>query len=179
MEAHKQLMRKDLDVESFGVGQLVRLPGPNRKQQTFPFGTPYTVIRDKLVSHEDADWYRSNGLLAMVERNCEIKKCPERWQALTSLSGRFDVVFCFEERVFEAVCEDVRNRDPEDVAEPQAMHVINLETVDNAEESIISAQVCLDFCLRVAEADDLDEAVPRLIEEFKERRAMDHWVVYL
>jgi len=114
-----------------------------------------------------------------VERNCQIKDHPERWQALTNLSGRFDVVFCFEERVFEAVCEDIRSREPEDVAEPSAMHIINLETVDNAEEAIISAQICLDFCLKVAEIDDLDDTIPALVEEFSAKRPLDHWVVYL
>jgi RNA polymerase II subunit A C-terminal domain phosphatase SSU72 len=181
MEAHKQLLKKDLQVESFGVGTMVRLPGPNGAQQTFAFGTPYEEIREKLLSLDEGDWYRNTGLLAMVDRNCTIKHHPERWQALPSLSGRFDVVFCFEERVFEAVLEDVRSREPEDVPEPSATHIINLETVDNAEEAIVSAQICQEFCVKVADADNLDDEVPQLVEEFSQRikRTLDHLVVYL
>lgn len=182
MEAHKQLKRKDLQVSSYGVGTMVRLPAPNNTQAVFPFGTPYREIYDKLRENDGGAWYRNNGLLAMVERNMEIKDHPERWQEIPHLSGQFDVVFCFEERVFDQLMENLACREPEDVDEPKPMHVVNLEVTDNTEEASIGAQVALDFCLRVNEARaNLDEALPRIVEEVqaKYKRSLMHMTVFV
>ena len=49
--------------------------------------------------------YQQNGLLPMLERNRKIKNAPERFQ---ESKGHFDVIFCFEERVFDAIVEGMR-----------------------------------------------------------------------
>ena len=180
MEAHKQLMRRGLNVSSFGVGTMVRLPAPSG-QAVFQFGTPYKDILASLCEVDDGAWYRANGLLAMIERNVGIKDHPERWQLIERLSGKFDVVFCFEERVFEALTEDVASREPEDSDEPRPMHIINLEVTDNPEEAVVGAQVALDFCSRANEAENLEEDLPRIVEEVQQKynRALLHQTVYL
>jgi len=182
MEAHKQLKRKDLNVSSYGVGTMVRLPAPNNSQAVFAFGTPYRKIHEKLRENDGGAWYRNNGLLAMVERNIDIKDHPERWQEIPNLSGKFDIVFCFEERVFDQLMENLSFREPEDVDEPKPMHVVNLEVTDNTEEASIGAQIALDFCLRANEArENLDEELPRIVEDVqaKYKRSLMHMTVYV
>jgi RNA polymerase II subunit A C-terminal domain phosphatase SSU72 len=184
MEAHKQLKRKELSVDSYGVGTMVRLPAPNNAQEKFEFGTPYRDIYSKLKESDGGTgaWYRNNGLLAMVERNVGIKDHPERWQELKTLSGKFDIVFCFEERVFDALIEDVTKREPEDVDEPKAMHVINLEVPDNTEDASIGAQVALEFCTLANQArENLDEELPNIVEEVqaKYKRSLMHMTVFV
>lgn len=182
MEAHKQLKLKNFNVFSYGVGSMVRLPAPNNGQAVFQFGTRYEDIYNKLLENEGGIWYKNNGLLAMVERNMGIKDHPERWQLLPNLSGRFNIVFCFEERVFDSLMDDVLKREPEDVDEPKAMHVINLEVTDNTEEAAKAGQIALDFCSR---ANDLEEALDlelaNIVEEFqaKYNRSFMHMTVYL
>ena len=67
-------------VESFGVGRSVKLPGPTKEQpNSYPFGTPYQAIYDDLAG-KDSDLYTRTGLLDMARRNLNIKHAPERWQ---------------------------------------------------------------------------------------------------
>lgn len=53
--------------------------------------------------------YRKKGLLGMAERNLKIKPNPERWQDTRDI-GALDVVFCFQERVFDALVEGAGGR---------------------------------------------------------------------
>lgn len=48
--------------------------------------------------------YEGTGLLRMMERNAKVKRAPERWQDALGVS-RFNVVLCFQERVFDAAVE--------------------------------------------------------------------------
>ena len=182
MEAHKQLKRNNLDVYSYGVGTMVRLPAPDNKQAIFEFGTPYKNIYSKLREIDGGAWYRNNGLLGMVERNMGIKDHPERWQLLPTLSGRFNIVFCFEERVFDALMDDVYRREPENVDEPLPFHVINLEVTDNTEEATIGAQIALEFSMKASDVrDELEDKLPGVIEEMqaKYKRSLIHLTVYM
>lgn len=183
MEAHKQLKRNNLEVYSYGVGTMVRLPAPDNKQAIFEFGTPYKDIYSKLREVDGGAWYRNNGLLNMVERNMGIKDHPERWQLLPTLSGRFDIVFCFEERVFDALMDDVYRREPETgVDEPRPFHVINLEVTDNTEEATVGAQIALEFSIKANEVrHELEEKLPQVIEDMqtKYKRSLMHLTVYM
>ncbi len=68
-----------LQVESFGVGNHVKLPGPTASQPNiYPFGTPYEDIFNDLTA-KSTETYTQNGLLPMMRRNMGIKKAPERW----------------------------------------------------------------------------------------------------
>ena len=84
----------------------VKLPGKNSKSpQSFAFGTPYLEIHDALV-RVDETLFRRNSVLALLERDAVTKRAPERWQALESQEvASFDVVVCFESRVFDLVVE--------------------------------------------------------------------------
>lgn len=45
----------------------------------------------------------------MAERNTSIKPHPERWQDTRDIDA-LDVVFCFQERVFDALVEGTGGR---------------------------------------------------------------------
>ena len=72
-----------LQVESFGTGRTVKLPGPTKGQpNSYPFGTPYKRIYDDLLE-KDEELYTRIGLLAMASRNMKIKLAPEKWEENT------------------------------------------------------------------------------------------------
>lgn len=48
--------------------------------------------------------YKRNGILPMLKRNSSVKLAPQRWQE-NAADGSFDVVFTFEEKVFDMVVE--------------------------------------------------------------------------
>lgn len=48
--------------------------------------------------------YKRNGILPMLKRNIGVKAAPQRWQD-NALDGSFDIVFTFEEKVFDTVIE--------------------------------------------------------------------------
>lgn len=48
--------------------------------------------------------YKRNGILPMLKRNLGVKTAPQRWQE-NGPDGHFDVVFTFEEKVFDMVVE--------------------------------------------------------------------------
>lgn len=84
----------------------VKLPGKDYKSpQSFPFGTPYVEIRD-FLANQNEELFRRNSVLGLLERDATTKRAPERWQALDSEEvASFDVVVCFESRVFDLVVE--------------------------------------------------------------------------
>lgn len=90
----------------FAVFREVRLPGKDASSpEVFPFGTPYRDIYDTLKG-KDETFFLQNNLLPLVARNATIKAAPERFQEIegTDMAG-FDVVLCFESRVFYLVVE--------------------------------------------------------------------------
>lgn len=84
----------------------VRLPGKDHNSpEIFAFGTPYLDIYDTLRG-KDEDFFRRNNLLGLVARNASIKPAPQRFQDIggAEVAG-FDVVLCFDSRVFYLVVE--------------------------------------------------------------------------
>nr|GEZ02023.1 RNA polymerase II subunit A C-terminal domain phosphatase SSU72 [Tanacetum cinerariifolium] len=105
MEAHFLLKREGFDVCSYGTGTHVKLPGPSlREPNVYEFGTPYKQMFDDL-RRKDPELYKRNGILPMLKRNLAVKTAPQRWQE-NGPDGQFDVVFTFEEKVFDMVAED-------------------------------------------------------------------------
>uniref|UniRef100_A0A2N9EIU2 RNA polymerase II subunit A C-terminal domain phosphatase SSU72 n=1 Tax=Fagus sylvatica TaxID=28930 RepID=A0A2N9EIU2_FAGSY len=104
MEAHSLLKRQGFDVSSYGTRAHVKLPGPSlREPNVYDFGTPYKQMFDDL-RRKDPELYKRNGILPMLKRNSAVKLAPQRWQE-NAADGSFDVVFTFEEKVFDMVVE--------------------------------------------------------------------------
>uniref|UniRef100_A0A2N9EJ65 protein-serine/threonine phosphatase n=1 Tax=Fagus sylvatica TaxID=28930 RepID=A0A2N9EJ65_FAGSY len=104
MEAHSLLKRQGFNVSSYGTGAHVKLPGPSlREPNVYDFGTPYKQMFDDL-RRKDPELYKRNGILPMLKRNSAVKLAPQRWQE-NAADGSFDVVFTFEEKVFDMVVE--------------------------------------------------------------------------
>jgi len=178
MEAHKQFEENNLEVTSFGVGNMVRLPAPNGKPLSFPFDTHYSDMKTKMLEQSDLQWFRDRGLLEMLDRNIRIKDHPERFQDYKDVA-QFNVVFCFEERVFDILMKDLKSREAQEYKE---MHVLNLDVKDDTKEATKGAQIALELCqLCVKKSDELEEALPEIIKtiEDKYKRPITHLTHYL
>ncbi|OAY32186.1 RNA polymerase II subunit A C-terminal domain phosphatase SSU72 isoform X3 [Manihot esculenta] len=170
MEAHSLLKRQGFDVSSYGTGSHVKLPGPSlREPNVYDFGTPYKQMFDDL-RRKDPDLYKRNGILPMLKRNSSVKLAPQRWQE-NAADGSFDVVFSFEEKVFDMVIEDLYNRDQ---VLMKAVLVINLEVKDSHEEAAIGARLALDLCQDIEAAESWEDSIDEIITAFetKHRRKL-------
>ncbi|KAF0888467.1 hypothetical protein E2562_014272 [Oryza meyeriana var. granulata] len=166
MEAHSLLGRAGLDVASYGTGTHVKLPGPSlHEPNVYDFGTPYNAIYDDL-RRKDPDLYKRNGLLPMLKRNTSVKLAPQRWQDNAS-DGLFDVIFTFEERVFDLVVDDMHNREQRMLKNAL---IINMDVKDNHEEAGVGAKLALDLCQKLEGADDdWEEIIDALIITFEKQ----------
>ena len=112
MEGHHQLRGAGYEVSSFGTGAHVNLPGPDRKPIAFDFGTPYHSIFSSLSSSfpdKGLDHFRQLGVVEMLERNMALKEAPQKWQDRNlHTKHHFDLVITYEERVFDAVVDDMQ-----------------------------------------------------------------------
>ena len=73
MEGHSFLGKKGYDIESYGTGSMIKIPGESeRKPNTYPFGTTYDSIYADLKA-KDETLYTKNGMLHIMERNRRIK----------------------------------------------------------------------------------------------------------
>lgn len=90
---------------------MVRLPSKEaRNPRCFDFGTPYAKMRKDLAMEDEA-FYRGNRVLDLLKRNEAIKAAPQQWQRLSDADvASFDVVVCFEDRVFKKVLEGTCGR---------------------------------------------------------------------
>ncbi|CAK9211161.1 unnamed protein product [Sphagnum troendelagicum] len=165
MEAHAVLKKEGMDVSSYGTGAHVKLPGPSiRQPNVYAFGTPYRFIFDDL-KRKDPDLYKRNGLLQMLKRNLSVKEAPQRWQD-NAEDGAFDVVFTFEERVFDMVIEDLENRETRLL---KTVLVINLDVKDNHEEAAVGAKLALDLCQRLELVDTWEDEIDDIIRLFEKQ----------
>lgn len=163
MEAHLILEREGMDVSSYGTGTHVKLPGPSlREPNVYDFGTPYKHMFDDL-RRKDPELYKRNGILPMLKRNIGVKHAPQRWQD-NAADGIFDVIFTFEERVFDLVLEDVHNRD-QILLKP--VLVINLEVRDNHDEAAIGAQLALILCKEIEATDSWIDSIDEMVTSFE------------
>mmetsp|Transcript_15578 Transcript_15578/g.18959 ORF Transcript_15578/g.18959 Transcript_15578/m.18959 type:complete len:242 (+) Transcript_15578:63-788(+) len=175
MEAHVVLGNVGLNVESYGTGTTVRLPGRSAMEpRIFKFGTPYAQMYESLAAtREDESFFQLNGVLQLCRRGAAVKTAPQRWQDTTSTDiSLHDVVIAFEERIFDAVVEDLQTREPTEAFAP--IHVICLDTKDNPHEAKLQGRVALELCwLLEAAADDLVVEAPEIVEKFEDEN-MSH-----
>lgn len=215
MEAHLRLTTCAVPYPtiSFGTGSLVRLPGPSISQpNTYSFNTTsYRHMYDELLA-KDPRLYNANGILPMLERNKNVKWGPERWQDWRigvprvgkrlggeeadfaedkgyegTESGTVDVVITCEERVWDAVVDDLLTR-----GGPlnRPVHVFNVDIKDNHEEALVGGKAILELAdaLNAAAREErgegdtngfdagdarrregFDEKVPDILAEWQER----------
>lgn len=179
MEAHLRLSSQHFPVLSFGTGSLVRLPGPTITQpNVYAFNTTsYASMHEELAT-KDTRLYRANGLLAMLERNRQVKWGPERWQdwavgrprlehgadrgSAGVEAGVVDVVITCEERCWDAVVEDLLNRG---APLNRPVHVINVDIKDNHEEALVGGRAIV----------DLAEGLNRVAREEREGGGSEGW----
>ncbi|KAE8009167.1 hypothetical protein FH972_005619 [Carpinus fangiana] len=165
MEAHSLLKREGFEVSSYGTGAHVKLPGPSlREPNVYDFGTPYKQMYDDL-RRKDSELYKRNGILPMLKRNSAVKLAPQRWQE-NAADGSFDVVFSFEEKVFDMVVEDLHNRDH---VLMKPVLVINLEVKDNHEEAAIGARLTLDLCQQIEVAESWEDSIDDIVADFEKQ----------
>jgi RNA polymerase II subunit A C-terminal domain phosphatase SSU72 len=170
MEAHLVLSNAGLTTESYGTGTQVRLPGRTAMEpQIFKFGTPYSDMYQSLIT-DDAAYFSRNGVLQLCRRGASVKRAPCRWQdTSTEAISQHDVVIAFEERIFDAMIEDMQLREPTEEFSP--IHVICLDTKDNPHEAALQGQVALDLCWRLENSHDLQVEAAEIINQFQEERA--------
>jgi len=147
MEAHLVLGNAGLTVESYGTGTTVRLPGRSAMEpRVFKFGTPYEEMHNSLAATPDDEaFFIHNGVLQLCRRGASVKRAPQRWQDMSnSFIGKHDIVIAFEERIFDAVVDDLQTREPTEDFEP--IHVICLDTKDNPQEAKIQGRIALELC---------------------------------
>jgi RNA polymerase II subunit A C-terminal domain phosphatase SSU72 len=162
---HLILLENGIQVSSYGAGAQVKLPGKH-SPKIFPFGTTYDEMY-KTLEAEDQEFYTTNEMLSLLDRNRNMKKSPERWQE-ADVVGKVNVAVCFDDRIFELVDEDCSNRDGVDY---ENLHVINIDTKDNPEAAAISAELALELCQRLDKMEELDEdEVPDLISAFEQEK---------
>ena len=133
----------------------------------FKFGTPYSHMFQSLAATpEDMDFFSRNGVLQLCQRGDGVKRAPERWADIpTEKVGQHDVVICFEERIFDAVVEDLQLREPTQDFKP--IHVICLDTKDNPHEAAVKGRVALDLCWRLEHCNDLTADAAEIIDIFQ------------
>jgi len=149
-------------VESFGVGTKVRLPGNSADTPNiydFDSVTYEQIYQD--LKGQDPVLYRRNGLLTMLERNMSVKRGPQRWQDQRDLD--LDVVITFEERVFNLLVDDVNQRS----GSGEALLVVNMDVVDRHEEALVAGPQVVRLCNMLNEAgEEWVDAVDDIMEHF-------------
>lgn len=139
------------------------MPGPTAdRPNTYSFGQTYEHIYNDLKS-KDSNLYTANGLLTMLERNKKIKGGPQRFQSSTS---PFDVIFTCEERCFDIVCEDLRERE---VKIGRQVHVINFDIPDTPEDAAIGARMILQLAQLINDRNESTSTIGEIVEEFQSK----------
>ena len=148
------------------------LPGRSAMEpRIFKFGTPYEeMYKSMSATPDDAAYFSKNGVLQLCRRGAAVKTAPQRWQDMDStFVGQHDVVIAFEERIFDAVVEDLQVREPTEDFKP--IHCICLDTKDNPHEAALQGRVALELCWLLEEAgDDLTEKAPEIVDSFQNER---------
>ena len=148
------------------------LPGRSAMEpRIFKFGTPYEEMYNNLsATPEDEAFFIRNGVLQLCRRGAAVKRAPQRWQDQTSeFVSTHDIVIAFEERIFDAVIEDLQIREPTENFDP--IHVICLDTKDNPHEAQLQGRVALELCWRLEEsADDLIAQAAEIVDRFENER---------
>ncbi|CAB3404117.1 unnamed protein product [Caenorhabditis bovis] len=164
MEAHSILKKRGFNIESYGSGNQVKMPGPSAdRPNCYEFGpTTYDHIYADLCA-KDFQFYTQNGLLSMVDRNRRIKTRPQRFQLETR---EFDIVFCLEERVYDQVVDHLTKRIS---TSGNPVHIINVDIEDNPEEATLGAFFVAEIADKLEKCVDVDNDIDQILTDFEER----------
>jgi RNA polymerase II subunit A C-terminal domain phosphatase SSU72 len=177
MEAHVVLGNAGLTVESYGTGTKVRLPGRSALEpRVFNFGTRYADMYASMAGTKgDIEFFTENGVLQLCRRGAAVKTAPQRWQDTpSSVITKHDVVIAFEERIFDAVMEDLQIREATENFEP--IHVICLDTKDNPTQAKIQGKTALELCwvlektIQSVGREEFENQVPIILDEWETKR---------
>ena len=140
----------------------------------FKFGTPYEEMYNSLsATPEDENFFVRNGVLHLCRRGASVNKGPLRWQDTPSeFIATHNVVIAFEERIYDAVVEDLQIREPTENFAP--VHVICLDTKDNPHEAHLQGRVALELCWKLEQASDTLEADAAMIVDQFQNERMTH-----
>lgn len=137
----------------------------------YKFGSvPYEEMYNSMTTTaEDDHFFTQNKVLHLCRRGAAVKRAPQRWQDMSSkFVSQHDVVIAFEERIYDAVVEDLQIREPTENFAP--LHIICLDTKDNPHEAAVQGQVALDLCWRLEAAEDLVTEAPEILDKFEQER---------
>ena len=176
--AHSQLLQAGFSndaVESYGVGRAVKLPGETVDSPNcyhFDQVTYQEIIDDLKTKNEDL--YRQNGILAMLERDVQVKRGPNRWQSRNRTTDVFDIILTFEKRVFDIVVQDLAE------GTGLACAVINMEVKDTAAEAVKAAPDAVALCRALRDAGEWEDTIEDVLEDFtsNHEREVDYEVCY-
>ncbi|XP_062940395.1 RNA polymerase II subunit A C-terminal domain phosphatase SSU72-like [Cynocephalus volans] len=164
MEAHNVLSKRGFNVRSFGTATHVKLPGSTpHKPNVYDFSTTYDQMYNDLL-RKDKEFYTSNGILYMLDRNKRIKPRPERFQSCNDV---FDLILTCEERVYDKVVEHLTSREQETC---QPVHVVNVDIQDNQEEATLGAFLICEICQCLQLLEDMDNKMEELLQELEKKR---------
>ncbi|KAF1661765.1 UNVERIFIED_CONTAM: RNA polymerase II subunit A C-terminal domain phosphatase SSU72, partial [Eudyptes robustus] len=154
MEAHDLLKHSGFNIESYGSGNYVKLPGPSvDKPNIYEFDSiPYQAIREDLIK-KDRALYTHNGLLQMLKRNMRVKERPQKFQ---HCKEEFEVILCLEERVYDQIIDFFHSRIP---SSGNLVHVLNIDIRDTQEEASIGAYFVRLLCQKLESLEDLDNQI--------------------
>lgn len=166
MEAHGLMLKKGLNVRSFGTGKEVKLPGSSlQSPNVYDFNTTYEHMY-KDLSTKDKTLYTQNGILHMLERNRRIKPRPERFQDFKLDEVLFDIIFTVEERIFDQVIEDLENREKEF---NQPVHIINIDVADNHEDATLGAFLLYELALTLIKTSDMENEIDEILQDYESK----------
>ncbi|XP_062940400.1 RNA polymerase II subunit A C-terminal domain phosphatase SSU72-like [Cynocephalus volans] len=163
MEAHNVLSKRGFNVRSFGTATHVKLPGSTpHKPNVYDFSTTYDQMYNDLL-RKDKEFYTSNGILYMLDRNRRIKPRPERFQSCNDV---FDLILTCEERVYDEVVEHLTSREQETC---QPVHVVNVDIQDNQEEATLGAFLICEICQCLQLLEDMDNKMEEMLKELEKK----------
>lgn len=161
MEAHALMVKKGLQVDSYGTNSMVKIPGVKKERpNVYPFGTSYEKISEDL-KEKDFNFYTQNGLLMLLERNKRIKAGPERFQ--NSINSIYDIIVTCDQRCFDIVCDDLLHRKNAFHSEGIPVHIINIDIKDTHEDATMASKTIVSLCLEINSCNNLANQIEEIL----------------
>ncbi|KAG5175407.1 Ssu72-like protein-domain-containing protein [Tribonema minus] len=104
-------------------------------------------------------------LLKLLSRDACTKRHPERWQDLGSAdTAKFDIIICFNDKIFDLCIEDFQNRPPFDF---KPIHIVSLPVMDTPQHAEQAMVDVLKLVKMLDACDDLDNHGADVVEAFQ------------